>query len=529
MTGVANLTLGRSLGGDLAMIDALMPTEYLRQFAGETPDARAILWESQSWSYAQLDRAADAFVALLGSYGIESGDRIAYHGKNNDLYFAVMFGAMRAGVCLVPVNWRNTASETRFVLGDSGAKLVIVDAEFADIAAKASTNALPTIIADATGPEGLRDRLLSTSPADNQPLDRDAPILQLYTSGTTGKPKGVLTTQRMLAAQRQAEFASGYFDDWGSDEILFSPLPNFHIGGMSWALTAFVRGLPLLVTGNPAPDAILDRILTEKVTRAFMVPTLVRALIGEIQTQGVERLPLRAIHYGAAAMDPQLLARSVNTLGCRFLQYYGMTEASGSVSILGPDYHDSTRPERLRSVGRALPGFTLEIRDSNGGLVPVDFPGEIWIKGPSLTAGYWNRPDATAEALVDGWYRSGDGGRIDVDGFLTLTDRIKDMVVSGGENVYPAEVEAVLREHPAVFDCAVFGLPHEKWGEGVTAAIETRAGVDVTAEVIIAFARAHLAAYKIPRRIELGVTLPRTASGKVQRNLVRDHYLGQIR
>ena len=202
-----------------------------------------------------------------------------------------------------------------------------------------------------------------------------------------------------------------------------------------------------------------------------------------------------------------------------------MTEVTGSITILGPAFHDSARPKLLRSVGQPLPGFEIEIRGPAKALLGVDQPGEIWVKGPSLLIEYWKKPEATAEALQDGWYRSGDGGRIDAEGFLFLTDRIKDMIVSGGENVYPAEVEAALRDHPAVQDVAVFGLPHPKWGEGVTAAIELKPGQSATPDELIAYARTCLAAYKIPRRIEIGVVLPRTASGKVQRGAIRKTYL----
>lgn len=282
-------------------------------------------------------------------------------------------------------------------------------------------------------------------------------------------------------------------------------------------MTALVRGLPLVVSADAAPAAMLDCILGGDVTRIFMVPMLVRALLAETAAGGLERSSLRGIHYGAAVMDPHLLDRSIGTLGCRFRQYYGMTEAGGSVTVMGPDCHDSARPHLLRSVWRPLPGFVLEIRDAAGRVVPVDVPGEIWLKGPSITRSYWCRPQADAESLVDGWYRSGDGGRIGGEGFLYLTDRIRDMIVTGGENVYPAEVKAALREHAAVLDCAVFGLPHDKWGEGVTAAIELKPGQRVDADELIAFARGRIAAYKIPRRILFNMELPRTASGKVQR------------
>ena len=512
--------MARSWGGALDTATMALPGEYPSRIARHAPDAIAIICDGCQRSYAWLDRTSDAFVTLLAEYGIREGDRVAYHGRNSDLYFPVMFGAMRAGVVLVPVNWRNTANETRYVLSDSGAKLILVDDEFLHIVTAANDVGVPILRLEGHA-DALRPRLDAAPPVHRGVMNAYAPALQLYTSGTTGRPKGVISTQFDLAAQRQAEFASGHFDDWGSDEILFSPLPNFHIGGMSWALTALVRGLPLVITTEASPAAILDAIVEHGVTRAFMVPMLVRALIAEMGQRGIATSTLRGIHYGAAAMDPQLLDRSVDTLGCRFLQYYGMTEVAGSVTILGPDFHDSARPHLLRSVGRPLPGFTIAIRGPTGEPLSFDAPGEIWIAGPSVTREYWGRLEATAEALQDGWYRSGDGGRLDVDGFLYLTDRIKDMIVSGGENVYPAEVEAALREHPAVADCAVFGLPDARWGEGVCAAIELREGHVVTAEDLITFARDHLAAYKIPRRIEFGVALPRTASGKVQRGTLR--------
>lgn len=502
-----------------------LPADYPRINAERAPDATAMSFNGRRWTHAALDRASDAFVRLLRDRGVARADRIAYHGRNRDLFFPVLFGAMRAGVVLVPVNWRNTAAETRHVLDDSGASLVFADTEFLPVVEAASDGKVPVILVDGAGPDGLQHLLDHSIPADATPSDPHAPALLLYTSGTTGRPKGALASQFALAAQRHAERCSGHFDDWGDDEILLSPLPNFHIGGLSWALSAFVRGVPLIVSDNPAPAAMLDTIGQKGVTRAFMVPTLVRGLIDEMHARGLTRSTLRGIHYGAAAMDPQLLDRSVATLGCRFLQYYGMTEVGGSATVLGPALHDPARPHLLRSVGRPLPGFELSVRDPEGALLPPDVPGEIWIRGPSLTAGYWRRPDADAEAMVDGWYRTGDGGRLDEEGFLFLTDRIKDMIVSGGENVYPAEVEAALRDHPAVADCAVFGLPHARWGEGVTAAVELRPGHSINAEDLIDFARTRLAAFKIPRRIAFGVTLPRTASGKVQRGVLRSAFM----
>jgi len=517
--------LAHAEGPALTLEGLILPADYASVNAARHPDRVALAFRDWSWTYGALDQACDSMVTVLREAGIVPGTRVAYLGKNNDLFFVTLFGVIRAGAVLVPVNWRNTAPETRFVLEDSDAKLIIADAEFLPLLKEADETGRAVLVVDDPSASGLRARLAAAAPAPRAPLDPFAPSLQLYTSGTTGKPKGVLTSQHALAVQRQAEFICPAFDDWGDDEVLLSPLPAFHVGGMSWVQTGLVRGQSVYLTADLAPAHILDLCIAHGITRTFLVPTLVRALIEEMHARDIRVATLRGIHYGAASMDPQLLERSVDNLGCRFLQYYGMTEVTGSCTLLDPRDHDLARPRLLRSVGQPLPGVTIEIRDPNNQILPVNTPGEIWIKASTLLIGYWNRPEATAEVLQNGWYRSGDGGMLDENGFLFLTDRIKDMIVSGGENVYPAEVESALRNHPAVLDAAVFGLPHAKWGEGVTAAIELRPGHTVTQDELIAYARTCLAAYKIPRRIELGVTLPRTASGKVQRGAVRLRYL----
>lgn len=505
----------------------ILPSEYPNIYAAITPDKPALIFGPHQWTYAQLDRGVNAAVTLLSGYGIGRGGRLAYMGKNSDLFFVLLIAAIRAGAVMVPVNWRNTAPETRYVIDDSAVSLVIADSAFLNLIGEANSQGLPVLVVDQEGPDGLRARIHAASPAERIPLDPHAACLQLYTSGTTGRPKGVVTSQYAFGSARHIENISGFFADWGDDEILLSPLPSFHIGGMSWVCTALVRGATAHVIADTSPAVILDNCLAHGITRTFIVPTLVRALIGEMDARGVRVPTLRGIHYGAASMDPALLERSVDRIGCRFLQYYGMTEVTGTMAILGPDEHDASNPNLLRSVGRPLPGFSIAIRGPDAQLLQTNMPGEIWVKGPSLLMEYWNKPEATADALIDGWYRSGDGGKLDDNGYLFLTDRIKDMIVSGGENVYPAEVESVLRDHPAILDCAVFGLPHPKWGEGVTAALELRPGHDVDAEEVIAFARKSLAAYKIPRRIETGVPLPRTASGKVQRAMIRRHFMEQ--
>jgi acyl-CoA synthetase (AMP-forming)/AMP-acid ligase II len=518
--------LACSQGPEFTEAGFLAVADYPSHFAQSVPDRPALIDDRHSWTYAQLDRDCDRFVALLRDYDIGKGDSFAWLGKNDGLFIVAHIAAARCGVVMVPINWRNSAPEVRYVLEDSAPKLVIADSEFAATLDEADTKSLPRLIVDDGGPEGLRAALATMQPAPRAPVDQHAPFLQLYTSGTTGKPKGVMTAQYAMGFMRHGEKLLPGFQNWQDDEVLLSPLPVFHIGGLSWVQTALCRGVTVYITSNTTPSGMLDLCLAHGITRTFMVPTLVRALIEEMDGRGVRLERLRSIHYGAASMDPQLLEQSVDRLGCLFLQYYGMTEIGGSATVLQPADHDNARPHLLRSVGRPMPGVTIEIRDPETGRpLPIDTPGEIWLRSPSLFAAYWKRPEDTAKAMEGPWYKSGDGGRIDAQGYLFLTDRIKDMVVSGGENVYPAEVESVLRQHPAILDCAVFGLPHPKWGEGVTAAVELRPGMSAQSDEVIAFARKSLAAYKVPRRIEFGVTLPRTAAGKVQRGKVRAHFL----
>jgi acyl-CoA synthetase (AMP-forming)/AMP-acid ligase II len=522
--------LACSQGPDLGMEGFLAIADYASHFAAITPDRLAMADDRRGWTYAELDADCDRFVTLLQNHGIGPGQTFAWLGKNDGLFIVAHMAAARCGAVMVPVNWRNSAPEVRFVLEDARPLLVIVESEFASVLDQADDGTMARLVVDDAGAQGLAARLAASPAAPRAPFDPHAPFLQLYTSGTTGKPKGVMTSQFAMAFMRHGEKSLPGFSDWSDDEVLLSPLPVFHIGGLSWAQSALSRGVMVRITNDTTPAGILDLCLAHGITRTFMVPTLVRALIEEMDRRGVRVETLRGIHYGAAAMDPQLLETSVDRLGCKFTQYYGMTEIGGSATVLQPDDHDTARPHLLRSVGRPMPGMAIQIHDpETGRQLPVDTPGEIWLSSPSRFLSYWNRPEDTANAVEDGWYKSGDGGRLDRQGYLFLTDRIKDMVVSGGENVYPAEVEAVLRQHPAVLDCAVFGLPHPKWGEGVTAALELRPGMTTTQDEVIAFARQSLAAYKVPRRIEIGVTLPRTAAGKVQRGRIRMDYLDQAK
>ncbi|WP_159979095.1 MULTISPECIES: class I adenylate-forming enzyme family protein [unclassified Novosphingobium] len=514
--GEANLSI---VNGALLEIDGVVGiSRSIAGLAATRPGHLALAMGDLKVTFAQLDTQVRAVMARFASEGLLPGERVAFLGANHPRFFALLLATMRSGLVLVPINWRQKPREIAHILTDSGARMAFCDTAFRGELDMAAPEGLRIVGNDAFDAEWLTGEPLPDAGFG----DWQQPSVLLYTSGTTGAPKGVETTERAITLARRQEHALPAFAEWTADEVLLSPLPLFHIGGISWAICGLERGCSLVLTTDMTPAGLLDACLAWRVTRTFMVPQLVRGLVGEMLARDVRAPDLAAIHYGAAAMDPPLLRRGLEQIGCKFLQYFGMTEMCGTITILEPQDHDLARPELLGSVGKALPGIEIQIRDADGQVVPRGTPGEIWVGGDTMMAGYLGLAEATAEAIAGGFYRSGDGGRIDAEGFLYLTDRIKDMINSAGENVYPVEVETVLREHPDIADCAVYGVPDAQWGEMVCAAVELRPGAaSGDAAAIMAHVRREIAAYKCPKRIQFVEALPRTASGKVQRAKVR--------
>jgi acyl-CoA synthetase (AMP-forming)/AMP-acid ligase II len=507
--------------------------DYARRGAREAADRLAFVVPDLgvSLSYGELDRRVDRACALLRERGLREGDRLAYYGRNNEQYFIVLLAAIRCGLVLVPLNWRCVEPEIAFFLEDSGARLLICDEAFLSIARAACARfepSPPIVLTEGAG--GLRE-LLSDERASHDeavPWTEDAVCLHLYTSGTTGKPKGVLSRHHGLSIARFQEYTWADFPNWHGGTIV-SAMPNFHIGGMSWVLMGLLRLSTIVLTGDASAPNLVRLLVQHKAERTFAVPTVVRAMVDEVRAAGVKMPWLDTIFYGAAPMSTALLADAIEILGCRFGQYFGMTEITGTATFLGPGDHDLANPRLLGSVGRPYPGIDLEIRDAEAQPVARGAHGEIWIRSPTVMQGYWHRPDATAEVMKNGWYRTGDGGYHDEQGFLFLTDRIKDLIVSGGENVYPGEVEEALRRFATVYEVAVVGVPHERWGEAVAAVVESRPGQQVDVDALIEFARTQVAPYKCPKRVLVVDTLPRTASGKIQRGAARKLLLDSIR
>jgi long-chain acyl-CoA synthetase len=443
---------------------------------------------------------------------------VAYLDRSAPEVIELLFAASKVGAVLVPLNWRLAVPELQSVLDDARAPLLIAGPTFRDAAERVSVRQRIEVGDD------YERWLAAHEPRDpGRRGDAGEVIVQMYTSGTTGVPKGVLTTHTNLAVTAQTSAR------WAFDErsVSLTPLPMFHIGGIGWAYCGLWHGATTILVRDFEPTGVLDILERRRVTNAVLVPTMLRMLTAVPGAAERDYSALRSIAYGAAPITTPVLKATLRTFGCALLGLYGLTESTGGVVALEPEDHDPGGPREhlLRSAGRPYPWVELRIADlATGGPVAADVVGEVWLRGPNVTPGYFNRPAETGAALTpDGWLRTGDGGYVDENGYLFLTDRIKDMIVTGGENVYPVEVEEALAQHPAVAEVAVIGVPDERWGETVKALIVVRPGVPEPApEELVTFARERLAGYKLPRAIGFVDDLPRTPSGKVLKRELRE-------
>ncbi|MQP68312.1 long-chain-fatty-acid--CoA ligase [Niveispirillum sp. SYP-B3756] len=492
--------------------------QVLTFHASRQPDAIALRFEGRDTSYAGLLQAATALAGRFAAQGLGRDDRIAYLGKNSDLYFVLLFAAARLGIVLVPLNWRLAADEWSFILQDSGAVRLLTDDAFTEIAAGlASDNNLPPaeLLAVETGP---------AVPSLALPEPDDV-IFQVYTSGTTGRPKGAMLTHRNLLALRAPGYRAGlsWFPDAAS--IVLGVLPVAHIAGTAYALFGFYAGARVVLTREFNPDQVLRLIETEKASHMLLAPAAMQQVMDHPRAAATCFSHLRVITYGASPIPEGQLRDALALFKCDFVQMYGMTEAAGGVVALDPDDHRSGATSRLRSAGRAMPGAEVAIMDSGGALLPPEEIGEIVVRSAAVMPGYWRRPDANAEVMMQGgWLRTGDIGRLDRDGYLYVLDRAKDMIVSGGENVYPAEVENVLYGHPEIADVAIIGVPSAKWGEEVMAVVVPRPGCTPTLASIAAWADGRIARFKVPKQLTIVDALPRNAGNKILRRVLREPF-----
>jgi len=510
-------------------IDVRTLADVTRAHAGARPGAIAMVYQDRETTFGELDRRASQIANGLIAAGLKPQARVAYLDKNSDVFFEALFGSAKANAALVAVNWRLAPPEVAYVVNDAAAEVLFVGQEFFPVVEKvaADLKTVKTVIAIDAPHEGWehypawRDAQSATDP--HVPIDGEDVAIQMYTSGTTGHPKGAMLTNNNFFALLPAA-AREWGEVWTPEDVNLVCMPLFHIAGSGWGIVGLYAGAKSIIIRDIIPPEILRAIPAYGVTRALFVPAVLLFLL---QTPGVQETDfstLRFIAYGASPIPLDLLRNAIATFKCDFAQVYGLTETTGVVTYLPPEDHDPNGNQRMRSCGRPLANVTIRIVDANGNDLPAGEVGEIICKTPQIMKGYWNLPEETAKAIRGEWFHTGDAGYMDADGYIYIHDRVKDMIVSGGENVYPAEVESALFGHPAVADVAVVGVPDDRWGEAVMAVVVKKPGTEVTPEELIAFARERIAGFKVPKSIDFAEMLPRNPSGKILKREIRAPY-----
>jgi acyl-CoA synthetase (AMP-forming)/AMP-acid ligase II len=482
-------------------------------------------------TYSELREAVERRAGGWAALGVRPGDVVAVVAKNSADFLVHSFAIMRAGATPAFVNWRLSPGELAEVLALVEPVAVAADAEFAALveSAAAAPGRRVVIGGGPTGPGWLAGSSLAGPVPPRPELPSDAVLALVHTSGTTGRAKAIpLRHGALLVSVAGMAIEVG---DQVAGSAHLQILPLFHLGGFGQCMQALLTAGTVYIHTSFSPPGVIDAIERDRIEFFTAGPSLIDMLVAEIgrRAGGEAGQPdlssLREIAYGTAPITPSSLTAAIEAFGCRFRQIYGNTESQSMISLLAPEDHQPGHP-RLASAGRVSFGWEVKVVDpadqDDAALLP-ETAGELLIRGECLFAGYWRDPDATAAAFTaDGWYRTGDIASLTADGYLYILDRAKDMVISGGENIYPAEVEAVLARHPAVAEVAVIGRPDPTWGEAVHAVIRPVAGVDVSPEEIIAWSRERLAHFKCPRSVEFSGPLPRTTTGKVLKRDLRE-------
>ncbi|MCW5316911.1 long-chain-fatty-acid--CoA ligase [Nostoc sp. KVJ3] len=505
-----------------------------RQF----PDVKALTFQDRTLTYLQLDTRSNQVANALLEQGAKTQClrgatpmRVAILAKDSLASFEILFACAKINAVFVPINWRLAASEVSYILTDAHVEIIFFGSEFNSLITyiRNEVNSVTTFISlEKTEENCLSYDAWYQQSSDIQPnvlVEENHVVVQIYTSGTTGRPKGVqLGHYSFFAIAKEIVKQNETWINWSPTDKSLLVIPFFHIGGLWWAIRGLASGAENILLQAFVGIEVLEAIEKYRITKTCMVPAMLQVLLTEPSCQQTDFSSLEYIVYGGSPIAELLLKEAMVTFDCNFVQIYGMTETGNCAVSLLANAHISANLARLKSAGKPFPGVSLTILNHQRKALAIGEVGEICIKSPANMIGYWKLPEATANTLVDGWIHTGDAGYFDDEGYLYICDRLKDMICYAGENVYPAEIENILYEYPAIAEVAVIGVPDEDWGESIKAIVVLKPGIKATALDIINFVRGKLADFKLPRSVEFVASLPRTPSGKLQKGQLKEKY-----
>ena len=493
------------------------------------PDKAALKFEGRTTTMQELETLTAQFANGLIEKGVGRGDRVLYFGSNSDDFLIALLGTARACASFVPLNWRLSPKEIVDIVLDAEPKIVLtsdaMSKAWSEVAAVLPYDIpVQMIVSGSPQDNPLRhwlSRQTSVAPTETPGLDDIVWIL--YTSGTTGRPKGVEIAHGAFMLMRMCEHWEPAYT-WSEDDTFFFVAPNYHLLGIGLSLQAFFNGATIVVVREFNPELVLREIEVNKPTILAVAPVMIQMMLASSNAATTDFSSVREVVYAGSPISLGLIKQALEKMPCRFMQFYGSTESGGAVTLLRPEEHDLSDEKRLTSCGKPLPLIQIKIMDQGRREVADGAPGEMWIRAPSIAVGYRNQAEEWSKVFEAGWFKTGDIAFRDEDGFIYIIDRAKDMIVTGGENVYSSEVENVLSLHEAIFKVAVICVPSERWGEEVKACIILNEGFEVSQRDLIEFAKLHLAGYKCPKSIDFMTDLPVGGTGKVLKRVLRSPY-----